>query len=229
MQARRLAPLFWTAFLLAPASGCDERDENGKLKEPREAHVLTGRLDVALVSNGDAIPVAETPGSLTIPDPTGRSSLVLSAPSWQIVLLLVGRCEGACADPTSKAWLKPSNDALYGTEFHCDPSTGCMDDPDDFGLRSLAYGSCPAGFVHKAQPIQNDLMDFTDATACAEPPVLEEGGTYYFLGVGTACNNSDFNDCDEIRGVRFFTIEDGAVVDLGGNGDDRRLVYGEEE
>jgi hypothetical protein len=104
-----------------------------------------------------------------------------------------------------------------------------MDDPDLWGVTSMVYGSCPEGFVHKERPNRGNLVDFTDGVTCATPPALEEGGTYYVQGLGVLCNNSDFNDCDEIRGVRFFKIENGAVVDLGGNGDDRRLVYGEDE
>ncbi|NUO49825.1 MAG: hypothetical protein HOV80_13300 [Polyangiaceae bacterium] len=218
---------FWTVALLASLTACDGRDENGKLTEPREAQVLTGRLDVVLTSTSDAIPIAEAGGSLALPDPTGRMSLVVSAPTWVMTQLLVGACDGACGDPESQAWLEARNDAIYGTEFWCDPKTSCIDVPEDFGASSLVYGSCPDGFVHKAQPIRDDLVDFTDATPCLPPPTLEEGKSYYVHASGHACDNSDFNDCDEIRGVRFFRIEDGAIVDLGGNTDARHRVYHE--
>ncbi len=214
-SVRLLGLFFSSTMFLAAGSGCTSG--------PRASGILTGKLEVA--------PTASTPSrSSELARAPGAVGVTIRTTGWKLDQLLVGRCVGACDEAEVDAWLVARADTLYGLGYGCPLGAACVDHPNAWGFEETAYGTCPDNVHSVLNPIVTDaelglVDDIGMSTDCsASAPVLVEGPTYWVTGFGLECFHDSFDDCDEVRGVRFFKIEKGQIVDVGGTADDRRPV-----
>ena len=210
-KTRSIGLLCSCAVALLSVSGCN----TDPITPP-----ATGKLELALAA----------PTTSGTPQSVG-TRLTIRSTGWQVDELLFGRCAGACNETEIDAWLTSRADALYGLIFTCPVGEPCVGDPHVFGFEQATYGSCPTNVHSMLHPTEIDpalglVDDMGLATDCtAVPPVVDDGATYYVYGYGTDCKDGSSDECTEIHAVRFFQIQNGQLVDVGGTTDDRRPVH----